>query len=324
MITLISTPVYPYPENPSVVSRWVATESPNNFRLLRRDWICGTPVNNGGYLQVTVTEAYTGSDGNTISIYDLYSDSMLTGEITNVDGTLLILTTDIPFNSNYNPVYLNDYSLYGGYYFEGRLTINDVVYPLTIIASPDTFGYGDLDVSGILRIVTSLGKTADHSERIMIEPTKSGNFGFEYRGCWYGSDNEWEAVEETSPETSPPTLIKWYYAEAVRSVEQGSNLYDYVPNEIQDAPFFNQFEEPTYFLGLPFDLSFIMPETDDISPASDIQVDIKIYDSNNQLLHEISEDIAADDLEGFVCSLNIDETTVPTGAAYLTAEISTD
>jgi hypothetical protein len=218
--------------------------------------------------------------------------------------------------------YLNDNTEHGGYYFEGRLTVNNVLYPLTIIASPDSFGYADLDVSGILRIVTSLGKAGDYTSRIMKETTKSGKFSFEYRECWFGSSNAWEGVAVTSPIASPPILVDWYYAEAVRSEEQGSNLHDFVADTLNDAPFFNQFDEPVYFLGLPFDLSFILPEQAVVTPMSDITVSIKIYNSNNLLLSTITELIDADQLEGFVCSLNIDPATIPAGAHHFTAEIT--
>jgi len=326
MITLISTPEYAEPTDPSIICRWLATESPNNFRLLRRDWLVDTPANVGGFLQVTASELFTGNDGDIISIYDSFNDSMLVGTITNIDGTFLVLTTDIPYVATIDPTYLNDHTLYGGYYFEGRLTINDdpEPYQFTIIASPDTFGLADLDVSGILRIVTSLGKTGNYTLRIMTEPTKSGRFTFEYRDAWYGSDNEWEGVAVTSPVASPPILEDWYYGEAVRSEEQGSNLHDYVANDIFDAPFFNQFQQPFYFLGLPFDLSFILPERALVSPTSLIHVDINIYDSSNLLLSAVSEDIEADELEGFICSLNIDQASIPEGASYMTAEITVD
>ena len=320
MITLISTPEYAEPTDPTVISRWLATESPNNFRLLRRDWIAGTPVNNGGFLQVTVDAIYTGSVTDVISIYDLYNDSMLTGTITNVDGTFLILTTDIPYVATMNPAYLNDHTLYGGYYFEGRMTINDVLYPLTIIASPDSFGYADLDVSGILRIHTSLGKTGNYTELIMQEPTKSGNFSFEYRECWYGSDESW--IPEGGSISPPSDDILWYYAECVRSEEQGSNLHEYVVTDIYDAPFLNLFDQPVYFRGLPFDLSFILPEFWDVSPNYELIVTIKIYNSaNTQLGPDIVTYVDVDALEGFVNSLNIHEATVPEGADYMTAEI---
>ena len=318
MITLISTPAYYDPADPSVICRWLATESPNNFRLLRRDWIT-TGANAGGFLQLTCSDDYTGTITNDIAVFCNATDQMYTGHVTNIDGTLRIVTTDIAWVAGMAIIYLNDNTLHGGYYFEGRLTINNVVHSLTIIASPDSFGYADLDVSGLLRIVTSLGKTGDYTARIMKEPTKSGHFSLEYRECWYGSSEPWSQAEGVG---SPESVTDWYYGECVRSEEQGSNLHDFVPDALNDAPFLNQFEQPVYFLGLPFDLSFILPETAIVSPASDIKVEIKIYDSNNLLLDTVIEYVDADALEGYINSLNIDQATIPTGAAFLTAEIT--
>jgi hypothetical protein len=326
MITLISTPEYVDPADPSVICRWIATESPNNFRLLRRDWLC-SGANALGFLQLTVADDYTGAVTNDIAVYDSTTKSMKIGKVTNIDVTLRIITTDIVWVVGTVATYLNDNSLHPNYYFEGRLTVNGIVYPLTIIASPDSFGYADLDVSGILRIVTSIGKMGDYTARIMKETTKSGKFTFEYREKWYrtpdwAAEEGWEGDVITSPMTSPPMMNTWYYGECVRSEEQGSNLHDYVADVLNDAPFLNQFDQPVYFLGLPFDLSFILPEQALVSPTSDITVTIKIYNSNNVLLSTLSELIDVDSLEGYICSLNIDPATIPIGAAYFTAEIT--
>ena len=331
MITLISTPEYIEQVSPAlVVCRWVATESPNNFRLLRHDWDIVTAVDNGGFLRITVAAGtYTGTAGNQVSVFNKTLNAIYTGEV-QAGSTNTTIDTDIPFIAGFDPTdtallpdrlitYVNDNSMHGGYYFEGRLTINGVLNTLTIIASPDSGGYADLDVSGILRIVTALGKTGDYSALIMAEPTKSGNFFLEYREAWYGSDEPWEIAEGVG---SPPAYILWYYAEAVRSEEQGSNLHEYVPSSVNDAPFLNSFDQPVYFLGLPFDLSFILPEQVAVSPSSQITVELKIYDSNNLLLTTITEYVDADALEGFVCSLTIDQASIPAGADHLTAEIT--
>ena len=53
MITLISTPEYVKQTSPEIISSWLATESPNNFRLLRHDYDVVSAVDNGGYLQIT-------------------------------------------------------------------------------------------------------------------------------------------------------------------------------------------------------------------------------------------------------------------------------
>jgi hypothetical protein len=328
MITLVSTPEYPEPLDPTIICRWLATESPNNFRLLRKDWIPNNSQDCGdGTLQVNFPDDLTGSSvGDDVAVHDATTNAMLIGKITYKawsPGFLVwVVCIDVPFVVGMNVDYVNDNTVRGGYYFEGRLTVNNVLFPLTIIASPDSFGYADLDVSGILRIVTSLGKVGDYTSRIIKEYTKSGNFSLEYRECWYGSSNTWEGDIVTSPITSPPLCNTWYYGECVRSEEQGSNLHDYVANSLNDAPFLNQFDQPVYFQGLPFDLSFILPEQPLVTPLSDITVTIKFYNSLNTLLHTIVDPIPADSLEGYINSLNIDTVAMPATSAYMTVEIS--
>lgn len=327
MITLISTPAYYDPADLSVICRWLATESPNNFRLLRRDWLVTLSAYALGYVGITVAADYTGLVGNNISLYDQTTNSMYTGKVSSISPSLRIIITDIPWVPGMVITYMNDSTMFAGYYFEGRLIVNNVVYPLTIIASPDTLGYADLDVSGILRIVTSLGKVGDYTQRIMKETTKSGKFNFEFREKWYRStdwDDEegWEGDIVTFPPTSPPLMNDWYYGESVRSEEQGSNLHDYHADILNDAPFLNLFTNPVYFLGLPFDLSFILPDQAVVSPESEITVTINFYSAANVLLRSTVEIIPVDDLEGYICSLNIGVVDIPYQCAYLTAEIT--
>lgn len=339
MITLISTPACADPIDPSYVSRWVATESPNNFRLHRHDFDIVTAGNIGGDLQVTVAPAsYTGGTGHSISVFNKTLNKMFTGLVV-AGSTTTTIVTDIPFIVGFDPLdtalvadrlitYVNDNTLYGGYYFEGRLTINGIVNSLTIIASPDSFGYADVDVSGVLRVMTSLLKTGVYSmtPSIAKEPTKSGCFSFEYREK-YWRNTEWGEEEGWIPEggsVSPPSdEILWYYGECVRSEEQGSNLHEYVATAINDAPFLNLFENPVYFLGLPFDLSFILPEQAQISPASHLTVTVSNFNSANAPGTVYVAYVDADALEGFINSLTIDTSIIDSDATYITVEITT-
>jgi hypothetical protein len=236
---------------------------------------------------------------------------MFVGTVVSMASPATAIVTDIPWVAGAVIDYVNDNTLYGGYYFEGRLTVNGVVQALTVIASPDTKGKANVDVSGVLRIMTALGKTGDYSVLIAAEPTKGGTFTFAYRGCWYGSAEAY--TEETNV---------WYYVEAVRSAEQGSNMYDFVPSEAQDAPFLNAFAQPVFFTGLPFDLSFILPKLAG-SPAPDLTVTVKRYDANNTELSSTVTIVSAAAYEGKVCSLRIDPATIEATAAYMTAEITT-
>lgn len=213
--------------------------------------------------------------------------------------------------------FTDEHLIHQGFYIEARLTVNGVPLPdqMNIIASPNTAGYADLDVSGVLRTVTSLGKDGDYSTLIMKEETKSGNFTFEYRTRWFGKSDD-EAINPFIPEATPN--VTWYYGECVRSEEQGSNLHDYVADAYNDAPFLNLFDQPVYFHGLPWDISFILPE------GPDITVSIRFFNSANApvgIVLNTLVDVDALILDGHICSMTIDESLVPAGATYFTAEI---
>lgn len=222
----------------------------------------------------------------------------------------------------------DEHLTYQGFYIEARLTVNGTQLPdqMNIIASPNPAGEVDIDVSGVLRTVTSLGKNGDYTARIMKEETKSGVFTFEYRTRWFGKSDD-EAVNPFIPEASPN--VNWYYGECVRSEEQGSNLHDYVADAYNDAPFLNLFDQPVYFHGLPWDISFILPELNTTGAGNDGNISIRFYNSANApvgivLNYPFDVDLASPSisLDGHICSLSIDQTLVPLTATYFTAEIT--
>lgn len=321
---LISTPTYPDPLTPPDTPQWLATECPNLFRLQRMDYAVTLSANNGGFLEITITPSITAVVpvvGDKVALYDDNNDEMLLGMLTDVTAYPGLITS-IVYVAGMNITYMNDNTIHDGYYFEGQLYMNGKTAPeaLTIIASPDSFGFADLDVSGILRIMTSLGKTSDliipptTVARIVTEPTKSGKFILNYRGRWYCDPGD---IDDYTPEGND-----WYYAEVVRSAEQGSNLHEYVvvPVVNPDVPFLNSFDRPVYFLGLPFDLSFILPV---LSPPTDLVVTIRSYNSNNIELGSLSPiNVPINALGGYVDSLNIDLTAIEASASYLTVEIT--
>jgi hypothetical protein len=310
MITLLSDPSHTIQVSPAIISRWLATESPNNFQLQRRDFIPNgsTPEGLSPYvLGLTFATPFTGNAGDAIACHDAITGAMLVGTVVSMASPATSILTDIPWVAGTDIDYVNDNTLYGGYYFEGRLTVNGVVQALTVIASPDSKGMANVDVSGVLRIITALGKTADYTALLASEVTKSGRFTFAYRGCWYGSAETYTEEGNT-----------WYYAECVRSVEQGSNLHDYLASDVDDAPWLNSFERPVLFAGLPFDISFILPEiTED-----DVTVTIRRYNSYNMLLGTTTTIVSVAALKGRVNSLNIDTSAFEETAAYITAEIA--
>lgn len=216
-----------------------------------------------------------------------------------------------------------------GFYIEARLTVNGVLLPdqMNIIASPNVAGYVDLDVSGVLRTVTSLRKDGDYSTLIMKEETKSGCFTFEYRTRWFGKSDD-ELINPFISEASPD--VTWYYGECVRSEEQGSNLHDFTTDAYNDVPFLNLFDQPVYYQGLPWDISFILPELNTTGTGDDMTVSIRFYNSANAPVgivynYAVNVDLTSPplSLDGHICSLTIDNSIVPVGATYFTAEITT-
>jgi len=306
---IISDPSHVIQVSPEVVSRLVATESPNIFKLQRKDFAIASCEESGGFVKLTTSAEFTGNLGDSISIYDDYSSSIITGKITDIQGSPAnIIITDVTWVSTYDFSYLNDRTLFPGYYFEGRLTVNSVLETMTVIATPDSKGLADLDVSGILRIKTSLLKTGDYTTDITKEISKSGKFTFEYRGMYRGASSSTAYTSEGNT---------WYYVESIRSEEQGSNLYDYLATSAGDVPFFNQFDSPVYFLGLPFDLSFFLPD----NTSTNIVVTIKRYNSSNTLLGTTTKTVSMGSLEGYINSLNIDPAIIENTASYMTVEI---
>jgi hypothetical protein len=312
-ITIKTIPAQIIQTSPELVSYWLATESPNNFVFERKDMVIDSSDEStsspGNCMRFYVT--FTGDmEGHTVAVHDAHTDAMFVGVVTYVPESGEYFDTDIPFDADFDGDWFNDHTLKNGYYVEARLTINGVLHPLTIIASPDQSGVTSLDVSGILRIAVALGKEGDYSETVMAETNKSGRFTMQYREQWYGASNSWSSEGHI-----------WYYAECVRSEDQGSNIYDFVPTTATDAPFFNSFTQPVYFVGFPMDISFVYPNGIMPNPGSQLRIVIKQYDSANNLLSTTTTDVSRTGLEGRVCSMNIDPSIINENAAYMTAQI---
>lgn len=311
-LSIISTPVY----TGAYTSRWLATECPILFGLQRKDNVAVTQSDSGGFLSIELTDDFIGNVGDAISVYNSFNDTMLTGTVSSLTSPPTIMVTDIPWVATMVIDYVNDTTIRAGYYFEAQLTINSAVNALTVIASPNSFGYADLDISGVLQTMTTPGKVGDNTSAITAESNKSGKFTVAFRECWYESNESYTTEGNT-----------WGYAEFVRSVEQGCNLYEYVPQEDTiDAteyhvPFANQFEKPVFFAGLPFDISFIAQKS---QPGNvDYIATILVYNVAGTLLDTLIIPVT-NPTDYRLSSLNIDPLTIDPTAAYMTVDLIYD
>lgn len=269
---LISIPAYVINDgSPAEYSYLVATESPVVFQFQRNDGAislaesAGSPDN----LQITLDAGYLCADGDIITIYDSLYDRMIEANIVSDEGSGVFIT-DLPFEARYagDLVYILNYTQRQNYYIEGRLTINGLVDEQTIKASANTKGLIKLDVSTYIRAKVSGEKVGNYLNNSDAEINQSGTFTLEYRERYTGESNAYTQEVNT-----------WFYVYAIRSKEQGSNLWQYVATASQEAKWFNTFVEPTLVLGLPMDIQFFWG-----NEYADLSVVKTFYDASNNVL----------------------------------------
>jgi len=296
--TLVSTPAVTVQVSPEIISRWLASECPNIFQLQRKDFAIvssdETTSSPAGCMEFTLDGAYTGEVGNIIMVYNTFTSAAHIGQVTYIDGETI--GTTIPYAATFAGEYMNDHTLYNGFYFEGRITANGSVLPLTVIATPNTLGIADLDVSSVLRTLITPGIVGGYTSIIQADTNKGGAFTLEYRAVWYGGSSDYTAEGNT-----------WYYVEAVRSIEQGSNLYEYVPSGAGDVPFFCSFAKPVAYGDNPFTISFLLPPLADFSasPAASLQLIVEQYNAANELLGTSTFLVDPAALVGRPCRVNM-------------------
>jgi hypothetical protein len=303
-------------------SRWVATESPvlfglqrndlSDHRIIRNEYITSSE-NSGGFLKLILYWAeadFFFYSGDSVSVHDATTNTMLTGTITTAgeDASLIL---SIPWVAGTDIDYINNNTTKPGYYFEARLTINGVVNPLTVIASPNTVGYADVDISGILQTVILKGKSGVETGNIAPENNKSGMFEVAFRECWYGSSESYTEEDNL-----------WNYAEFVRTSSEGSNLEELTPDYVNQSPagtfnysnpICNLFEKPVLTRGLPFSISYLQGMSELGSPAVDetVRVVIQQFTSEHTSLGTTTIDVAVTPpIYGRLCSVNIDPSLI--------------
>ncbi len=170
--------------------------------------------------------------------------------------------------------------------------------------APNTKGLIQADVSAYLRSEVTGGKLGDYIEDSAAEENQSGKFEVEYRERYIGDLNNYALEGNT-----------WYYVYAIRSKEQGSNLWEYVFTGTKEGKFFNEFAIPVYVVGTPFDMQFWWPAN-----YTDLSAVIKQYDSGN---NELASDtiVLNNAAKGKLCSVKIDQDTIEELTSYINIEI---
>jgi len=310
MITLIGTPavVVDSEVSPEEYSYLLATESPVLFTFQKVDAnVVGVTEATSPYADMIEIEHDAGEiveAGTKVYVFDsLYGEMIEYTAAGGDDGYIYI-------NDEYEARFASDW-LYiivpdntPNAYIEVRLKVNDVYLDNTIRYTYNTKGVAVCDISRFLQAEISIDKVGTYSNVNDAETNQSGKFELEYRERYDGDSSTW--VEEGS---------EWYYVYAVRSKEQGSNLWEFW-DIIGQENLFNQFAYPVWWIGSPFDIQFWW------NPKyAALELTRNNYDASGSLLSTQTETLDDDGL-GYLNSIRIDEDLIEATCDYITLEFA--
>lgn len=238
------------------VSRWNAVHNPLIYEIQRIDFLVWTSQNSGGFVKLnTITPHYILA-GETIYVKTGVYDQLCVA--TAVTSTTI--TTDIIFQTASSGGWVNRNQGYTNYRIETKVLgingTNQYYLIATSINYPNAKGLTKVDLAPYLRgLLKTITDGFDRSQINWKDQALGSRFNLQYREVYDGSPGTFSTVSSAD---------KHYIVNAARQIQSkyGQNLGEYVPFETplpeeKLAKFLSGFERPTYFVGFPFDLSFI-------------------------------------------------------------------
>lgn len=303
MMNLVGTPavVFDADASPVEYSTLVATESPVIFTFRRSSGTISSVEDAGGSPAnpLIYHDGPTPTTLDKVMIYDSLLGTMVEYTVDYVQAGSFTVLADWEPRFATDWLYFYNSTTASNVYLEVRLKVNGVYGTFTSRFSPNTNGLVTADISSILKSYVSGLKNGNYLNVSDAEIYQSGTFELEYRERYDGDANEW-TVEPND----------WYYIYAIRSKEQGSNLVEY-----WDLAWVNQFEQPTWWIGTPFDLQFWW------NPKyTDLSINRKHYDAGNVLLSETTTDLD-NAQKGYLVSVRIDADTIEANCDHIAFDI---
>lgn len=309
---LLSTPKQTI-KGTGLTSKWVATDSPVEFKLQRVDAFIASQSIVSGFLRVTYSGAASNlvaHTGDKVLLLNSALGYYAYATVSAVSG--LNVTTSLAFTASdsrtFDTLVFYDRAL--NYFFEALLYVNGVQQSYPIEVSPDPLGRATLDVSGYLYAYVSSAKSGEYLRPFTAEVNQSGHFELDIRDNFLGATStEYYRVPDT-----------YYYVKAIRTMEQGGNLSEFVPNLAAKSKFFNAYETPPAAFGLPFDISFIYSE---LLAGKTVQLKEEYYDSQNTKLGDKTTNVSADQI-GRLVSYSVDTTNINPLTSRIKLQLLTD
>lgn len=299
-------------ENIPEVSKWTAVWHPVIFRLQRRDAeiisvsdITGSGT--GGGINVTIDGDYVTdpdtavTEGSTVYFStDTYHNNYTVLSVTlNAGNTDLVLIGDNE-NVNESSGYLNFITDRSYYLIELRI----LEYATTSLPLETTTDYpqyrasnnaGDIkaDVQKWLQPLINANSTFNYDSINAIAPYLGQPFNIQIREYWKENGyTDWSAIDDDN---------KHYIINAAKQVgdRYGQNMGEFVlfpPDtttpqyETSKGKFLTKFDQPVYFPGFPFDISFIYSKEYDDSGLAVNRVE-RLLDINHEEISSDAEDL---------------------------------
>lgn len=239
------------------ISKWNAAFNPIVINYQRKDFVIIEVSQSGANVKVKTSVTLTADQYGKALTYGIYFKSAkyefygIPLSYNSTDG--FVVST--PYVGTDSTGYLNVNVTKKNYFVQTEVTTPS--NPVIIAEhTPGVDGHTRADLSPYLQSLLSPDDANTYLQNNYKDYNLGGSYTIRYREVWDGGNSEWFAG---------PYPLYYTYAAAQLGERYGGNMAQYVPflttvTIKEKAKFLTGFELPTFWEGLPFDLSFIYSE----------------------------------------------------------------
>jgi len=251
--------------SPPIESSWIAVNNPCYVEYQRKDFtFTNASYSGGSFLRMIFASAPIGvAIGHSVYIgfEGVYEGPAI---VTDVSGTDVTVDVEVDLTGVIGiDAYMNDNTLRENYFIDLNISEpTNTTILATLKASPNTAGVIGIDISSALQTFVSntdalILQVADTSVQ---DINSTIAFVYSVKENWNGSSNSFVLLSDTHYGVNGAFQLQAQY---------NGNYAEYyldIYNEYKKIP--RDFVRPKYFVGYPFDISFIFPTDLDLVPMT--------------------------------------------------------
>ncbi len=249
--------------SPNIESSWVAVNNPVYIEYIRKDFTFTGASTSAGFLVINFSSTPTGvlvGDRVYIGFEGVYEGA---ATVTDVTGNDVTVDVQVTLGGAVFPAYMNDNTLRENYYIDVFIAEPVTETALAQLkASPNTAGVIGIDISAALQTFVSNTDALTLQVADTSEQDTNSTIAFVYfvRENWNGSSNLPVLLSDTNYGVNGSFQLQH---------EFNGNYAEYYLNlHTENKKIPKDFDRPKYFVGYPFDISFIFPIDSDIVPIT--------------------------------------------------------